>query len=35
MSNYPLTPIEEKLKERYLSRPDVQDRILTHEELPE
>ena len=35
MSDYPLTLIEEKLKERYLSRPDIQGRILTHEELPE
>ena len=35
MSDYPLTPIEERLKNRYLSRPDIQSRILTHEELPE
>lgn len=35
MCEYPLTALEKRLKERYLSRPDIEDAILTHQELSE
>ncbi len=35
MNEYPLTDMEQRLKARYLSRPDIQDAVLTHQELSE
>lgn len=35
MSEFPLTAMEQRLKEHYLSRSDVQNRILSHQELSE
>ena len=35
MNEYPLTPMETRLKERYLSRPDIHDTVLNSRELSE
>ena len=35
MNEYPLTPMEARLKERYLSRPDIQGTVLNNRELSE
>lgn len=35
MNEYPLTDMEQRLKARYLSRPDIQDAVLSHQELSE